>query len=95
MKKGKELYEMRLARGLFRLWIVAFVLWTIFWAATLDLSCVLSRGPWCEYRGPRIGIMVAMGMDTRGAVIVFVFPFIVLAIGAALVWAFRGFRTRT
>ena len=71
---------LRVARGLFRLWLVFLVLWigavgvVLWWA-----------WDWGD-EGPELDYWL------RAGVLAFAPPVLVLALGSALVWAFRGFR---
>jgi hypothetical protein len=77
---------MNWARGLFRLWLVASVLWIFAWIVLgwSTLGCfLLHPGPWCDYDDSRnlIGL-AAIGLGT---------PVFLFFLGWALLWAFRGF----
>jgi hypothetical protein len=64
-------------RGLFRLWLVLSAMWVGFWGWPL----LYMMNEWA--RPERHDAIIAT---------LLIPPLIVLAIGAALVWAFRGFR---
>jgi hypothetical protein len=115
---------MRLAKGLFRLWLVLLLLWiggvaaTTWWTLPVDLCAnppgglhdcdandVVSAGPNVELMekeakpefDPSKPYRVSFD-DLRRTTIKFraaavvLHPIFVLALGSALVWAFRGFR---
>jgi len=69
---------LRVARGLFRLWLVLSVLW---------IGSVPFM-PWLYHTPGAIGENLILGMSITA----FFPPLFVLALGSALVWAFRGFR---
>jgi len=71
----------RVTRGLFRLWLVLSVLWIgvvglAFWRTALRIA------------DPAVAAFVL----TEVLPLALVPPVFVLALGAALVWAFKGFR---
>jgi len=67
---------MNWTRGLFRLWIVASLVW-----GGLILAIVFANAPL-----PDAGLQ-------RAGQIILIPPFAALALGAALMWAIRGFRS--
>ena len=71
---------LRVARGLFRLWLVLSVLW-IGGVGVMTWLDVTSRS-----RG------LAWADTWFASVVAVVPPVLLLALGSALVWAFRGFR---
>ena len=89
---------LRVARGLFRLWIVLSAVWILF---------VIAR-TWFDITHPiltdtEVGLPPGMFDDLIiagrannalkfGAALALLPPAVVLALGSALVWAFRGFR---
>jgi hypothetical protein len=90
---------LRVARGLFRLWVVLSAVWILF---------VITK-TWFDVTHPttltdtEVGLTPGMFDDLIiaartnnalkfGAALALVPPLLVLAIGSALVWAFRGFR---
>jgi hypothetical protein len=80
---------LRVARGLFRLWLVLSVLWIggvvlAKWSTLIsaDWGEILNVAPWEEVP-PWI---------FSAALLAFVPPALLLAFGSALAWAFRGFR---
>jgi len=108
---------LRVARGLFRLWLILSVLWVagvafMAWEKFADIdrletqaigksdtSIPRPRGPWDDYADPMAPPVVSKtaAEERRTAIwgdgirIAFLPPVFVLALGAALVWAFRGF----
>jgi len=105
---------LRVARGLFRLWLVLSVLWiggvgVVTWRtfpvipewATLPSICEIPANErsedWdCSWL-QRVKAQVVMDKEQRAAiqsavVLALVPPAFLLALGSALVWAFRGFR---
>jgi len=96
---------LRVARGLFRLWLVLSVVWIggvalLTWRDYPDgWVRVCERGAFPPYRDclPE-GFVIdprpfrADPAITRGIIVAVVPPAFVLALGSALVWAFRGFR---
>jgi hypothetical protein len=94
---------MNWARGLFRLWLILSVLWIggVGWVTWKDFPDDWVRV--CEQGEPPIsclppGFVIdprpwwADPAIHRGIVLAVVAPAFVLALGSALVWAFRGFR---
>jgi hypothetical protein len=89
----------RVARGLFRLWLVLSAIWILFvitktwfditYPTTLtDTEVGLSPGMFDD-------LIIAGRANSAlkfGAALALVPPLLVLALGSALIWAFRGFR---
>ena len=90
---------LRVARGLFRIWIIVSIVWLVGWLWYVWATCKPVTGNelllYCytsffdDWMGPvpftflDYAKLIATGM---------VVPIVVLAFGSALVWAFRGFR---
>jgi hypothetical protein len=98
---------MRISRGLFRLWLVASVVWiggvgvmTLPAGALADLNPLPSgfvgeKPPFDPYKPflPLAPWIEAQRAQVREAVFsALIPPGVLLALGAALAWAFRGFR---
>jgi hypothetical protein len=86
---------LRIARGLFRLWLVLTVLWIggvgiyAWWSFPMEVP------PWAAFESEVASFVLAE--DRRSAIWdaslrAFLPPAFVLALGSALMWAFRGFR---
>jgi hypothetical protein len=80
---------LRVARGLFRLWLVLSVLWVgvvTWWTFPSALSMLLDPEvpPWA--------VEPARDAVWFATLLALIPPAFVLALGAALLWAFRGFR---
>ena len=76
---------MNFPRGLFRLWLVLSVLWIG------GVVCLT----WHDLQLPRSGPfndLIADAVIGRGIKVALIPPVVILAIGSALVWAFKGFR---
>jgi hypothetical protein len=79
---------LKIARGLFRLWLVLSVLWiggvaTVTWQAfPVDVP------EWAGPAGP-----VQREAIRTGAEMALIPPVLVLALGSSLIWAFRGFQS--
>jgi hypothetical protein len=88
---------LRVARGLFRIWVVASIVWLVGWLWYVWATCKtdnerllycytsffddwMQRGDFTFWYYAKL---IATGM---------VVPIVVLALGSALVWAFKGFR---
>jgi hypothetical protein len=82
---------MMLTRGLFRLWIVTTVLWIGFVAVGAVVTMPTEpNGP------PNLSQPTLYERAVERAVVMAVLPpAFVLALGASLIWAFRGFRKTT
>jgi hypothetical protein len=99
---------LRIAHGLFRLWLVLSVLWiggvgVVTWQtfpledpvrASLPHLCELNKD--CSWLD-RVKHQLDMDKEQRAAIqsaiaLALVPPVLLLALGSALVWAFRGFR---
>ena len=86
---------MNWARGLFRLWVVATVLWFIICAAAAaifgpsswdDFKCAIGvYDAWCDSRRDVLPTRITL-------LVIVAVPAIVLAMGASLLWAMSGFR---
>src|SRR5262249_13430539 len=86
---------LRVAGGLFRIWIVASIVWLVGWLWYVWATCDGNERLYCytsffdDWMAPLpltfldYAKLIATGM---------VVPIVVLALGSALVWAFRGFR---
>jgi hypothetical protein len=70
--------EVNWRRGFFRLWVVAALGWAILWLVIAYFGAD---------RGNVGGFLVA------GAVMAFIPPLVLLAVGAALAWALRSFHS--
>ena len=94
---------MRIARGLFRLWVVASILWVLFvsvmtwqtWPLDEERSGMTSaptNDP--EFEAWKAKNRIAERRDAlvKGAVIAFTPPVAVLLLGMSLMWVARGFR---
>jgi hypothetical protein len=87
---------LRVARGLFRLWLVLSVLWIggvvlAKWSTLIsaDWGEILNVAPWEEVPP---WIFYQRKAIWSAALLAFVPPALLLAFGSALAWAFRGFR---
>jgi hypothetical protein len=106
---------LRVARGLFRLWLVLSVLWIggvgyVTWQHfPVDLTVTPGKAPSAEFDpdeflartapdfDPSKPYVVVRDKERRDAIqfaslLALIPPAFVLALGSALVWAFRGFR---
>jgi hypothetical protein len=84
---------LRVARGLFRLWLILSVLW-IGGVSVVTWLTVPEVATWLTFDNS-IGMfddLIAKAAIQRGVKIALIPPVLVLALGSALVWAFRGFR---
>jgi hypothetical protein len=84
----------RIARGLFRLWLVLSVLWVAGVGIYAWWSFPMEVPPWAASVP---GAESLLAEDRRSAIwdaslLAVLPPAFVLALGSALVWAFRGFR---
>ena len=82
----------RVARGLFRLWLVSSVLWagvvvTQAWWIIRDLP----DAPWLVTPISRVSGEL-LHVASESAALALIPPALVLVVGAAFVWAFQGFR---
>ena len=82
---------LRVARELFRIWVVLSLGWVLGCLWFLDFSCFFkfSSGPWCDWW---VLSPLASSDYVRVLAITFGIPAFVLALGSALVWALKGFR---
>jgi hypothetical protein len=78
-------------RGLFRLWLLASVLWVGGCLWLLDYSCFFGAYPWCNW-----WVVRPLLSSTYAEVLAKTFgpPVILFLIGYALLWIGRGFRSR-
>jgi hypothetical protein len=96
---------LRLARGLFRLWLVLSVLWIgavgVYEWWTLPAGSLQQALIWGPCEGPptppdelqRAPWLIAQCEDVRSASLLALLPpAFAFALGSALVWALRGFR---
>jgi ABC-type sulfate transport system permease component len=79
---------LRVARGLFRLWLVLSVLWIGMVAIVTCSTTPVSKFDWEKNEQRRAAIETIW----LGSVIAFVPPAFVLAVGSAMAWAVRRFR---
>ena len=93
----------RVARGLFRVWLVVSVMWicaagAVTWWATWDPWGVVSETPpdWAKPEpgepGPHVLSPDVLSRVQTTAEIALIPPALTLVFGAALGWAIRGFR---
>jgi hypothetical protein len=86
---------LRIPRGLFRLWLVLSVLWIAGVGIYAWWSFPTEVPPWAASSPSEVASLLAE--DRRSAIweaslLAVLPPAFVLALGSALVWAFRGFR---
>ncbi len=79
----------RIGRGLFRLWLIGTTLWIAAFVWNGEFSCFVGSYPWCQW-----WVVSPLWQSTYLRVLMGAFgvPLAVLALGAALLWAARGFR---
>ena len=96
---------LRVARGLFRIWVVASIIWFVGWLWYVWATCTLKHVPGNPENEYTKLCYTSLFSDWMSQVPYFTFwdyasiaataigvPIVVLALGSALVWAFRGFR---
>ena len=87
-RKGSPKMALRVARGLFWLWLVLSVLWIGGVAIVTCSTTPVSKFDWEKNEQRRAAIETIW----LGSAIAFVPPAFVLAVGSAMIWAVRGLR---
>lgn len=82
-------------RGLWRLWLVAGLVWIGFWVWFYDLPCMLglpnplTYGGWCSYFGPDDRLNIE-----RALALIFAPPLAAPVLALAGLWIYSGFVPR-
>jgi hypothetical protein len=85
---------MNIGRGLFRLWLIASVVWVGACLLRFDFSCFFGSYPWCEWwMLHRVHYYFSSNNEyVETLALTFGVPIVAFIIGAAILWAVKGFQ---
>jgi hypothetical protein len=91
---------LRVARGLFRIWIIASIVWLVGWLWYVWATCIPTAGNelllcYTSFFDDWMTAVPLTFLDYASIIATgMVVPIVVLAFGSALVWAFSGFAAK-